>query len=327
MRVVRSCALALFALSGCAGGQTVTRAEVADLRQRLDDQARRAAGAEHKIDELENRVFLLTDQLESAKVASLHRGTKVLSSLSAAPALPVVTLKPDGATSAAHDDGSAGEDIEFAGAARSSEPEYVRPSLHLDGDARPTSSRRGASGASAAAAAARAVELPASHDGENLGVAAVPPISGAAKAAAVSLSRLAERSAPAGEPLALYRAAYDDLRAGRHEEAARQFRDFVKRYPRHDYADNAQYWLGEVYYDQKRYDEAAPEFRAVVSRWPTGNKAPDAMLKLGFTLAAEGKTAEARTMLRELPSAYPHTEAARLAEERLAQLSSTEGSK
>ena len=62
---------------------------------------------------------------------------------------------------------------------------------------------------------------------------------------------------------------------------------------------------------------AAPEFRAVVQRWPTGNKAPDAMLKLGFTLAAQGKTAEARTMLRELPSAYPHTEAARLAEERL----------
>ncbi len=169
--------------------------------------------------------------------------------------------------------------------------------------------------------------MPAPSSNDNLGVAAVPPIHAAGSAPVASAHVAAERSAPAGEPLALYRAAYDDLRAGRHEEAARQFRDFVKRYPRHDYADNAQYWLGEVYYDQKRFDEAAPEFRAVVQRWPTGNKAPDAMLKLGFTLAAEGKATEARTILRELPSAYPHTEAARLAEERLAQLSSTEGTK
>ena len=320
MRVIGSCAFVFLALSGCAGGQTVTHAEVADLRQRLDDEARRAANSEHKIDELENRVFLLTDQLESAKVASLHRGTKVLPAL---PALPVVTLKPDGTTPAAHDDGTTigGDDIEFAGAARSSEPDLVRPSLRLDGDTRPAATTSHRSSASAS----REVELPAPSGNDNLGVAAVPPIHAAGNASPAS--HPAERSAPAGEPLALYRAAYDDLRAGRHEEAARQFRDFVKRYPHHDYADNAQYWLGEVYYDQKRFDEAAPEFRAVVQRWPTGNKAPDAMLKLGFTLAAEGKTPEARTILRELPSAYPHTEAARLAEERLAQLSSTEGTK
>ncbi|HEX4458304.1 MAG TPA: tol-pal system protein YbgF [Polyangia bacterium] len=318
MRVVRSCAFVLLVLPGCAGSQTVTRAEVTELRQRLDDQARRAANAEHKIDELENRVFLLTDQLESAKVASLHRATKVL------PPLPVVTLKPDGATPAAREDGAlaTGEDIEFAGAARSNEPDVVRPVLRLDGDARPSATTTAARRSSSL----HEVDLTAQSDSDNLGVAAVPPIHGSAPSVA-SRSTATERSAPAGEPLALYRSAYDDLRAGHHDEAARQFRDFVKRYPRHDYADNAQYWLGEVYYDQKRFDEAAPEFRAVVQRWPTGNKAPDAMLKLGFTLAAEGKTTEARTILRELPSAYPHTEAARLAEERLTQLSPTEGTK
>ncbi len=133
MRVVYSCAFVFAALSGCAGSQTVTHAEVTELRQRLDDQARREASSEHKIDELENRVFLLTDQLESAKVASLHRGTKVL------PALPVVTLKPDGTTPAAHDDTIvAGDDIEFAGAARSSEPDL--------GAAEPAPRRRRASG-------------------------------------------------------------------------------------------------------------------------------------------------------------------------------------
>ena len=101
----------------------------------------------------------------------------------------------------------------------------------------------------------------------------------------------------------------------------------MRRFPHHDYADNAQYWLGECFYDQKRYDVAAPEFRAVLSRWPTGNKAPDAMLKLGFSLLALGDVDKGQKVLREVPATYPRTGAARLASERLAQLQPTEGSK
>ena len=101
----------------------------------------------------------------------------------------------------------------------------------------------------------------------------------------------------------------------------------MRRFPHHDYADNAQYWLGECFYDQKRYDKAAPEFRAVVQRWPTGNKAPDALVKLGFSLLALGEIDKGHSTLREVPTAYPRTEAARLASERLAQLTPTEGSK
>jgi tol-pal system protein YbgF len=283
-------ASASLAVAGCA--DTATRAELADVKQRLDAEQRRAAAAERKIDELENRVFLLTDQVESQKVAAVHRAPK---------ALPVVTLKPDAAVDAEPTD-----DVTFEGDARSADPEHTRPLLRIDGT-RPT-------------AAARRTSLDAERrgDGENLGVGPVPPIHAAAPS---------ERSAPAVEPLALYRTAYDDLRAGRHGVAEREFRDFVRRFPHHDYADNAQYWLGECFYDQKRFDKAAPEFRAVVQRWPTGNKAPDAMLKLGFSLIALGDVDKARATLRELPAAYPRTEAARLASERLLQLQSTEGPK
>ena len=76
-----------------------------------------------------------------------------------------------------------------------------------------------------------------------------------------------------------------------------------------------------------RTHEAAPEFRTVVQRCPTGNKAPDALLKLGFCSLALGDIDKGRATLREVPTAYPRTEAARLAAERLAQLTPTEGSK
>jgi tol-pal system protein YbgF len=300
---VRVCAWALCGLCGCASAMPA--ASEADLRHKLDEQARRTAVAEHKIDELENRVFLLTDQLESQKVASLHRQPR---------ALPVVRLKPEVA-----DDGAPPDESADAGARISDD--RPRPSVRIDGS-RSTGHR-----VPSKTLVRPDEELPAVGD-DNLGVAPVPRIPAAPSAALpATASEPSERSAPANEPIALYRQAYDELRAGRHDQAARGFKEFVRRFPHHDYADNAQYWLGEVYYDQKRYDEAAPQFRLVVTRWPTANKAPDALVKLGFSLLALGRTSEGKAALREVPAAYPRTEAARLAQERLAQLSNAEGSK
>ena len=297
----RMCVVATL-LAGCA--DTAHEAQLADLQKRLDVEQRRSAAAEHKIDELENRVFLLTDQVESQKVAALHRAKQPL---------PVVTLKPDAVEPASAVPSDGGEEIVYEGAAKSEDPAHTRTVLRIDGT-RVVSHRESEPRAKTAA-----TTLPPPSSDDNLGVAPVPPIRASATAAS-------EHAAPAAEPLALYKNAYDDLRAGRHEAAERGFREFVHRYPHHDYADNAQYWLGECFYDQKRYDKAAPEFRAVLTRWPTGNKAPDAMLKLGFSLLALGDLDKGGKVLREVPATYPRTEAARLASERLAQLS-TEGMK
>jgi tol-pal system protein YbgF len=291
-------------LAGCAA-TTASQVQLSELQKRLDGEQRRSAANEHKLDELENRVFLLTDQVESQKVAAIRRSKEPL---------PIVTLKPDAAAgdSAAGDSAAetatdaAGDEVVFEGAARSSDPSHTRTVLRIDGTR--VASRHSETDARVRSSGAE----------DNLGVAPAPSIHAAAPPV--------EHAAPAAEPLALYKSAYDDLRAGRHEAAERGFREFVRRFPHHDYADNAQYWLGECYYDQKRYDLAAPEFRAVLVRWPSGNKAPDAMLKLGYTLIALGERDQGQKALRELPATYPRTDAARLAAERLAQ-TSTEGSK
>ena len=68
----------------------------------------------------------------------------------------------------------------------------------------------------------------------------------------------------------------------------------VTRHPHHELADNAQYWLGEVYYDQKDYARALTEFRATVTAYPRGNKVADALLKVGFAYQALGEGAKAR---------------------------------
>jgi tol-pal system protein YbgF len=127
-------------------------------------------------------------------------------------------------------------------------------------------------------------------------------------------------SRPADPPRAEYERYVAALKVGNHAYAVAGLRAFIERYPDDDIADNAQYWLGESYYDQKDYQTAGGEFQKVLDRYPRGNKVADAMLKLGFCHAALGKLDRAREVLRHVVEQYPKTSPARLASERLASL-------
>jgi tol-pal system protein YbgF len=117
-----------------------------------------------------------------------------------------------------------------------------------------------------------------------------------------------------------YQAGIDHLHGGRHDEAVAAFRGFVKQHPQHDYADNAQYWLGECFYDRKEYSHALREFRRVAERFPQGNKVPDALLKVAFSYLALGSARPARETLQEIVRNYPRHQAAGLARAKLAEL-------
>lgn len=123
-----------------------------------------------------------------------------------------------------------------------------------------------------------------------------------------------ERSDEAG---ADYRAAVELVKSGSHAQAIDGLRAFLRKYPRHDYADNAQYWLGEAFYAQKDYPHALAEFRNVIETYPRGNKVPDALLKVGYCYAALGQADKARAVLEQVVNLYPKTEPAALATKRL----------
>lgn len=114
-----------------------------------------------------------------------------------------------------------------------------------------------------------------------------------------------------------YRKAVDLVKAGKHDEAVSALRAFLKSYPRHDYADNAQYWLGETFYARKDYQQALGEFRATIETYPRGNKVPDALLKVGYCYQALGQADKARAVLEQVVNLYPKTEPAALASKRL----------
>lgn len=114
-----------------------------------------------------------------------------------------------------------------------------------------------------------------------------------------------------------YRAAVELVKAGKHDEAVAALRAFVNANPGHDYADNAQYWLGESFYARKDYTRALAEFRATIETYPRGNKVPDALLKVGYCYGAMGQADKARAVLEQVVNLYPKSEPAALASMRL----------
>ena len=120
--------------------------------------------------------------------------------------------------------------------------------------------------------------------------------------------------------LGLYKKGMALLKEKRHREAVAMFEDFLSQFPRHGYADNCTYWIGEAYYDRQMHHKALAHFEQVVVQYPRGNKVPDAILKAAFCYSSLGMRDRAAELFDKLIRAYPGTPAARLATKRKAEL-------
>ena len=124
---------------------------------------------------------------------------------------------------------------------------------------------------------------------------------------------------PAEEQKA-YRAAFDLLKSGKFTEAAAALTSFLGQHPNGNFADNAQYWLGEAYYVSREFGPALKAFEQLLVDYPESPKRPHSMLKIGFIYDETGQKDEARKVLTELTKQYPQSTAASLAAKRLKRL-------
>jgi len=114
-----------------------------------------------------------------------------------------------------------------------------------------------------------------------------------------------------------YDRAFQSLKDLKYADAAEQFLDFVGKYPNSDYADNAQYWLGESYYVTRNYDIALEAFQGLLATYPDSPKVADGLLKIGYTHYELKQWDQARAALVQVQEQYPDTTLARLAGSRL----------
>lgn len=118
----------------------------------------------------------------------------------------------------------------------------------------------------------------------------------------------------------LYDSAYRDFVKGQYALAQQGFVQYLQMFPESDLADNAQYWIGECNYSQKKYAEAIQAFQTVITKYPEGEKVPAAMLKMSYAQIASGKTAAAKENLAALIKRFPQANEANLARTRLQEL-------
>jgi len=97
------------------------------------------------------------------------------------------------------------------------------------------------------------------------------------------------RGATAGNPKELYETAYGYLLQQDYGAAEVAFEEFLRANPNDRLAADAQYWLGESLYVQRRYKPAAQSFLKVVQTYPASAKVPNSLLKLAMTLEQLGQ--------------------------------------
>ncbi len=124
-------------------------------------------------------------------------------------------------------------------------------------------------------------------------------------------------AASAADEKAAYDMAFQALKELRYADAAEEFQSFLQQYPNSEYADNAQYWLGESYYVTRNYDIALTAFQTLLDRYPESPKGPDALLKVGYTHYELEQWDSARAALTQVQENYPDSTLSRLAENRL----------
>lgn len=348
--------LSLLWLSACGGVAAVTPEDVSTMKDRMAELERSNGRYRVRIEELEERVFLLQDRVEAARLTlerqrtgapnhDIHLpgtgyprpgGRDTASSGDFFPQLPVVTLDP------ARPQAPVARRAAVAPAAplppvvaaapeppnNASGPEVVvdegfyQKWLATSGsrDAR-APAKTTAMGGGGGGGSQRKALPPVVTNGDRL-----PAVTqDAAPVAARGPSEAAPAAAPVaapldGSPLVLYRTSLDAFNQGRYADAKAGLQKFVASGPADDYLDNAFFWLGECAYGEGRYDDALGLFQKVVSEYADGNKVPDALLKVALSYERLQQLDRTKEVLAQLAATYPSTDAARRATERMRAL-------
>jgi tol-pal system protein YbgF len=127
-------------------------------------------------------------------------------------------------------------------------------------------------------------------------------------------------SMPAISSDTLYQNALRDFTTGKYDLARQEFGDYVKQFPSTDLASNAQFYLGEISYQQGDYKDAIVQYNLVLTDYPQSYKQGASLLKKGFAEIELGTKTTGIRDLREVVRRFPGTDDSRRAQAKLKEL-------
>jgi TolA-binding protein/DNA-binding beta-propeller fold protein YncE len=67
---------------------------------------------------------------------------------------------------------------------------------------------------------------------------------------------------------------------GTYDPAVKEFKEYIKEYPKGIYTDDAMYWLGKYYMMAGQYEDGFEQFKAILAQLPGGDMAPQAQYEM-----------------------------------------------
>jgi tol-pal system protein YbgF len=121
-------------------------------------------------------------------------------------------------------------------------------------------------------------------------------------------------------PSRLYDTAWADYTAGQFSLAISGFEGYLKAFPQLDKSDDAQFLIGESYFQQNRFADAIPAYNLVIQNYPKGDQVAAAYYKRGLAQRRLGDVDAARASWETVVKNYPNEPAAILAKQGLDSL-------
>lgn len=118
-------------------------------------------------------------------------------------------------------------------------------------------------------------------------------------------------------PRELYSQAYADYARGNFDLSIQGFQEYLKNYPQTDFADNAQYWIGECLYGKAQFADAIEAWDVMLRDFPASDKLPDAHVKKAMALDKLGRKRDAANAYRFVIEKFPNSSAARIARDKM----------
>jgi len=137
-------------------------------------------------------------------------------------------------------------------------------------------------------------------------------------------------SAPSGPPPGMqaentYTNAYRDYTTKKYPLALQEFTDYLKYFSNTQFAPNAQFYIGDIYYRQEDYANAVQAFDAVLEHFSDNIKTPDAHYMKGMCYMKMGRNDSAAREFRDVYTKYPDADVAAQARARIKDLGLSTG--
>lgn len=121
-------------------------------------------------------------------------------------------------------------------------------------------------------------------------------------------------------PLQLYTIGTQQYQQNSFRTARTAFEDLLRLYPESDVAPDAQFYLGEIFAQERRQSQADSVYTLVTTKYRSSPRAATSLYRLAQSHRAAGRPAMARSTLERLLREFPRSDEAGLARELLREL-------